>query len=110
MCTLTREGIAELLSTNDKAVGRALLVIHANQTVHEQRTKQNLEHNGVGFNSFDADVGTDMALFFKRNGYLSPKQLAVWRKTDKNGNMRIAKYWKQLVVAANARMQSQIAA
>jgi hypothetical protein len=100
---LTREGINEQLRTNDRAVARALIVINNNQTFDEQACEQTTHHNGTGFTSFDAKMGTSMANFYVKYCYLSPRQLAYWRKLDKNGNIRIGKYWRQLVDAANAK-------
>jgi hypothetical protein len=48
-------------------------------------------------------MGTSMAQFYQRNKYLSPKQLAYWRKLDKRGTMRIACYWAQLLEVAQAK-------
>ena len=105
---LTREGINELLLTNDKAVARALVVINENQTFDEQACGQTTHNNGTGFTGFDAEVGTSMANFYVKYGYLSPKQLATWRKVDKNGNIRIGKYWRQLVEAAKAKQAVKV--
>jgi hypothetical protein len=105
MNTLTREAIASLLATNDMAVGRALLVINANQTFDEQAAEQTTHHNGRGFRPCHAHLGTSMANFFQLRGYLSPKQIAYWRKQDATGTMRIAIYWKQLVAAAKIKQQ-----
>lgn len=103
MTELTRERIVEMLETNDKAVGRALLVLLSRQTADEQSSETTRYTNGRGFGAFDAEMGTSMAKFFGRTGYLSPKQLACWRKRDKHGNMRIAKYWRQLIEAAEEK-------
>jgi len=101
--SLTRESITALLETNDRAIGRALLVLLSNQTADEVRMETTSHYNGKGFSGFDGKIGTNMAKFYQRNGYLSPKQIAFWRKQDKRGNMRIAKYWKQLIKAAEEK-------
>jgi hypothetical protein len=41
-------------------------------------------------------MGTSMAKFYQRNGYLTAKQIAYWRARGKQG-MRIAIYWRQLL-------------
>lgn len=100
---LTRENIVALLERNDKAVGRALLVLLRNQTFDEQQSEDTKHQNGKGFASCDAFVGTRAARQFQERGYLSPKQVAYWRIKDARGNSRIGKYWKQLVKAAEER-------
>lgn len=100
---LTKEYIVNLLATNDTAVAKALAVIHSNQTKDEQKRGDVQHSNGVGFRPCDARMGTAMAAFYEKNGYLTPRQTAYWRRTDKNGTMKIAVYWRQLVEAANKR-------
>lgn len=92
-----RESIVALLERNDAAVGRALVVLFNRQTVTEQMTESTREFNGRGFTGFDGKIGASMAKFYLRSGFLTPKQIAYWRKRDKRGVMRIGKYWKQLL-------------
>lgn len=98
--THTVESIRNLLATNDKAVARALLALNARQTEDEQRIEHTRHDNGRGFRPCHARMGTSMAKFYTRNGYLSPKQIAYWRKTDRSGNMRIGIYARQLLTVA----------
>ncbi len=100
---LKKEDIVKLLETDDRAVIRALLVLHERQTDDEKRSEDTRHENGVGFRSCDAKMGSSMAKFFQRNQYLTPKQIAYWRKRDKRGNMRIAVYWRQLMEAAEQK-------
>ena len=100
---LTKEAIVELLATNDKAIGRALLVVNANQTFDEQRSQDVKYRNGKGFRPCHARMGTSMAQQFANRGFISPKQVAYWRKADKTGAMRIAIYWRQLIEAADTK-------
>jgi hypothetical protein len=109
MTALTREGIAELLRTNDKAVCRALVVLYNNQTADEQSSETTNQHNGRGFAGFDAEFGTRLAKFYLRNGYLTAKQIAPWRKINSRGTMKIAMYWKQLIAAAQEKQVTQAA-
>ena len=97
MTTWNRETITELLRVNDKAVCRALVILKERQTAEEQVSETTREHNGRGFTGFDAKIGTNMANFYQRFNRLTEKQIAVWRKTDKHGNMKIAKYWRQIL-------------
>ena len=98
--THTVDSIRNLLATNDKAVARALLALHNRQTEDEQWVGHTKYHNGQGFRPCHARMGTSMAKFYKRNGYLSPKQIAYWRATDRKGNMRIGIYARQLLAVA----------
>ena len=99
---LTGTDIVNLLRSNDKAVARALLVLTARQTEDEQRSETTRHQNGRGFRPCHAKMGVSMAKFYERNGYLSPKQIAYWRKPTKEG-FRIAIYWRQLLEAAKEK-------
>jgi hypothetical protein len=98
--TVTKQTIVELLRSNDKDVARALLVLTARQTSDEQVQEVTKHQNGRGFRPCHARMGTNMAQFFGRNGYLSPKQVAYWRVRDRTGKMRIEIYAGQLLEEA----------
>ena len=100
---LNKEQIVKLLATNDKAVARALLVVNGNQTANERSAEATINRNGEGFRPCHARMGTSMAQFYEKRGYLTEKQVAYWRKTDKTGAMRIAIYWRQLAEAAELK-------
>lgn len=100
---MNKTEIVKLLETNDRAVARAVLVLNERQTADEQNAETTKYHNGIGFTGADARMGTSMAKFYSRNGYLSPKQIAYWRKPNKNGVMRIAKYAGQLLEIAEEK-------
>lgn len=102
---ITKEKIVELLRTNDKAVARALLALTARQTLDEQANENTKYDNGMGFRPAHARMGTSMAKFYERNGYLSPKQIAYWRKPQKDGKLRIEIYANQLVKVAQEKTQ-----
>ena len=104
---LAKDSILKLLETNDKAVARALLVVNANQTASEQMHEATINRNGMGFRPCHARMGTSMANFYAKHGYLSPKQIAYWRKRDRAGNMRIGIYWHQLALAAEAKSAAE---
>lgn len=99
----TKEQIVELLLRNPKAVGRALVVLNERQTRTEQAAEHTINRNGEGFTPADAHMGTSMAKFFARNGYLTERQLAYWMKPNVRGVPRICKYAGQLVEIANAK-------
>ena len=102
---LTKNYIVQLLKTNDKAVARALLVLTDRQTADERETESTRYRNGRGFRPCHARVGVSMANFFKRNSYLSEKQVAYWRSLQKNGQMRIEIYAGQLLEVALEKTQ-----
>jgi hypothetical protein len=97
MTEWNKERIVNLLQTNDKAVGRALLRLLQNQTSDEQVAESVKHRNDRGFRPCHARMGTSMAKFFQARGYLTEKQVAYWRVRDRNGNMRIGIYANQLL-------------
>lgn len=99
----TKEQIVTLLLNNDKAVARALVAINERQTASEQTCEATINHNGVGFTPADARMGTSMANFYLKTGFLTPKQVAYWRKPNAKGVARICKYAGQLVQIAKAK-------
>jgi hypothetical protein len=106
---LSGTDIVNLLRSNDKAIARALIVLKDLQTADEQASESTRHANGKGFRPCHARMGVSMAKFYERTGYLSPKQLAYWRKEGKEG-MRIAIYWKQLLAAAHRKATSKVEA
>lgn len=104
---LTGTDIVNLLRTNDKAVIRALIVLNERQTAEEQAIETTTTRNDRGFRPCHAKMGTSMAKFYLKNGYLSPKQIAYWRVQGKQG-MRISIYWRQLL--AEAKKKAALAA
>lgn len=106
---ITKDELLQLLKTNDKAVARALVLLNNRQTLDEQATQGTRYLNGMGFRPCHARMGTSMATFFERTGYLSPKQVAYWRSTDKSGAMRIGLYWRQILEEAEAKEKAKLA-
>lgn len=106
---LTKEKIVQLLETDQRAVARALLVLNERQTSDEQASENTRYLNGRGFRPCHARMGTSMAKFFQRFGYLTPKQIEYWRKRDKTGAMRIGIYAGQLLEAAVQKAAVKIA-
>lgn len=105
---LTGNAIIELLRTNDKAVCRALVVLNERQTTDEQISENTKHRNNRGFRPCHARMGTSMAKFYEKRGFLTPKQIAYWRKEGKEG-MRIAIYWRQLLDAAHKKQAAKAA-
>lgn len=93
----TVDSIKHLLATNDKAVGRALVVLTDRQTTDERSTETTKHLNGRGWRPCHARVGQSMAQFFQEHGFITAKQAAYWRKPMACGNPRIAIYARQLL-------------
>lgn len=100
---LDRNNIVRLLQTNDRAVARALVALTERQTADEQVTGNTRYRNGQGFRPCHARMGTSMAEFYGRNGYLSSQQLAYWRQPQRDGRTRIEIYANQLLDIAREK-------
>jgi tRNA(Ile2) C34 agmatinyltransferase TiaS len=106
----TVDSIRALLASNDRAVGRALVVLRNRQTADEQTSEQTKYQNGRGFRPAHAKMGTSMANFFERRGYLTQRQVAYWRAAMRDGKSRIGIYARQLLEEAEARVAQREAA
>jgi hypothetical protein len=93
----------DLLSTNDRAVERALVTLFARQTPSEQSSRCTQDHNSRGFGALDAEIFSSFAMQVNRGRKLSPAQLKVCRKLGKSGTIRIGRYWKQLLEEVEAK-------
>lgn len=69
------EYIGWLLSTNDRAVEKAIVVLYNRQTVDEQMAKDTRHKNGRGFSAGDARKGSYMAKYVLDGNHLSGKWL-----------------------------------
>lgn len=95
--TWNESSITNLINTNDKAVGRAVLAIYERQTSDEQSIGDTKYHNGIGFNGADAKYLSYCAEYMiKHHCGLTGKHLTKARQ-------RIIKYRKQLVEIANSK-------
>lgn len=104
---LDKQSIVSLLKTNDKAVARALVVLNDRQTCQEQASQNTVVANGEGFRPCHARMGTSMAEFYKKRGFLSGKQINYWRKPQKDGKMRIEIYANQLLGVAKQKQMNK---
>ena len=94
------EYISWLLSTNDRAVERAILCLYNRQTIDEQELENTKYRNGRGFSASDAKRGTYMAKWILSGKHLSGQWLL-----DAKG---IAfKYIGQLVDEATINMERE---
>ncbi|CAB4127264.1 hypothetical protein UFOVP84_100 [uncultured Caudovirales phage] len=103
---MNKNDIIKILTTNDQAICRALVVINERQTETEQSHMGTINANGRGFTPADAYMGTSMATYFSKWGKLSEKQLAYWKKPNAKGTPRICKYAGQLLEVALAKASS----
>lgn len=86
-----KESIQRVIDANDQAVARALMIVYANQTDGERRSRQTIEDNGVGFTGCDAEVLTEVAEKWKQWGrWASPRQANFVRR-------KVRKYHKQIL-------------
>lgn len=89
-----------LLTTNDKAVERAMVALYDMQTAGEQSDGSTRELNGKGFSAYDARNGTYYAKWVKSGRSLSGKFLVKAR-------LMSLKYAAQLAKLASAKMNVQ---
>lgn len=94
----TEETITALLSSNNKAVERAILAIYNRQTQDEKACQTTRHSNSVGFSGADAATGSYYAQWVKRGNRLTGKHL------DRARKMAI-KYRKQLLTIAQSSAQ-----
>ena len=106
---MTKFEIINLLKTRDAAVARALVVLNERQTADEQIQEHTKYDNGRGFRPCHARMGTAMAKFYSRTGYLTPKQVAYWRALQRDGKMRIEIYAGQLLEVAKTKAAKAMA-
>ena len=102
--SLKKEEVEALFARNDEigryAVGKALLCLFRRQTESEKAANTTNTHNDKGFTQADAKSGCISAKYFLKHGRLEDWQMRMWRKKNKNGSMRISKYWAQLAEEA----------
>lgn len=91
----TEDEIKVLIQTNDEVLYNALKKLYACQTEDEKQTETTREHNGVGFNAYDAKFLTSVSEFLLKTGFLTSRQKMYVRK-------KLVKYNKQLTKLANA--------
>lgn len=89
-----------------KAVGTALTRIMENQTSDEVQSETTKYSNGIGFTGAHGTIGTSMAQFFTRNGYLTPRQVSYWTTpVGKKRRPRIMIYKTQLLEFAKMKQK-----
>ena len=88
--TQVRDFVKAKLATDPIWAQKALLKIFEFQTLDEQKCKDTIYHNGVGFNGTDWEILSSFALQFRKKRYLSDKQMKYVFK-------KMPKYWGQVV-------------
>lgn len=86
--------IRNKLETDNKWLIRGLLAIYARQTEDERNAAVTKHDNGVGFNGVDSSFLSNMAQFYKINGFLTTNQMKATRKA-------MLKYAEQLTKISN---------
>ena len=92
----TKERIAELIRTNDKAVDRAMSVLYDRQTSDEKRDSTTKHTNGVGFRANHDRLGSYYGRWVQTGQRLSGGHLEKARKIALH-------YTQQLADEANVR-------
>ena len=91
----SKDEIRENMQSSDKWLIRGLLAIYKGQTETEQEQFQTIEHNGIGFNGFDAEFLTSVAQQVLERRTLTANQVSAVRRA-------MLKYSGQLAKIANA--------
>lgn len=90
------QGLKHQLSHNTEKARRALLLIYSRQTTFEQNSRQTLEYNCEGFTALDAEILTNIAVFYKNHNFLTPRQ-------DRIVKRLIPKYAGQILASSIER-------
>lgn len=72
---LTKDAIANLLRTNDRAVDRAMVVLHERQTRDEQASSVTKHTNNRGFSAAHARLGSYYARWVMKGRRLTGRHL-----------------------------------
>lgn len=91
----TEEEIKNVLKTNEEFLYHALMFLYNQQTETEKYNGNTSEHNGVGFNAYDAPYLSAIARSYIQYGHLTKGQ------KEKTIPL-IMKYSKQLMKEANS--------
>ena len=103
---VTRTSLQAMLNNDSpeyvaQVIGRALVILFKNQTRDEQSMNATNQDNGIGFTGADAHSGSITAKYYIKHKTLMDWQVARWLKHGTRGYSRLAKYHKQLNMAAN---------
>jgi hypothetical protein len=112
---VTKHSLEQMINEADadkkaRIIGRACLVLFKRQTDDEKVANDAKHLNLRGFTKGDARQGSITAKYFIKHGTLQPWQIDMWTRTEKRGNKRISKYWRQLAEAAAEKAKAANAA
>lgn len=93
---MKKSDIVNLLMSNDRAVVRALVVLHNLQTEDERASRATWHTNNRGFNAPDAKKLSAFAEKVKNNQRLTSDEISQSRN-------RVLKYAEQLLLIAKAK-------
>lgn len=96
-----KEFVKRKLSTDPVWARRALLKIFEFQTIEEQKSKDTMFNNGVGFTGTDGRILSSLATQLLRKRYLSEKQMTLLLK-------KMPKYWIQVVKMSDKEMLNSL--
>jgi SNF2 family DNA or RNA helicase len=87
------QALWDQMDCDDPFLIGCLMTIYSFQTEDEKASESTHHDNSMGFNALDAGIMSSFAEFYKRAGFLTPKQLNLARRTMK-------KYSRQLLEAS----------
>lgn len=73
-------GLRQQIHHDGEKAKRALLLVYENQTREEQASSNTIEFNGIGFSSLDAEILSGIATFYKKSGFVTPRQLTIVKR------------------------------
>ena len=108
MSIVTKQSIDTMLNSENQTyvqtvIGRGLVVIFRNQTMDEQLAGTTQHANGEGFTGADAFSGSMAAKYWLKHHRLEDWMIDAWCRKAANGYSRLAKYHRQLNVAAERK-------
>lgn len=92
--------LKDLLKSNDKALLRAIVLIHDNQTQEEKSKGKSIEDNCIGFSKIDAKEMGEIANKIRAGKALTEGELAKSRN-------KMQKYWKQLMIISKKQAEAK---
>jgi hypothetical protein len=95
MSKWTKEAIANLIATDNRALERAILAIHARQTADEKQHELTTHLNGKGFRPQDAKFLSSLAGWINVSAKPQGERLSV--KQQEWARKRMTKYASQLL-------------
>lgn len=103
MPELTIDQIRERIRTDNRALERALVVLHERQTIHERAVRASIKSNGVGFNAADARRLSELAEWVERKEN-APLGRRLFPRQHEAARALVAKYAGQLLDAHRAKL------